>query len=625
MATRSFAALTTGFPRARVASALVAALAVATAGAGLVAIAPALAIARQADGASTAPAFTAGPLLAVLALAPAGLAWWLALSGRSAAAAGVLAGFGALAPGRAVLDLQLVVAPWRAARPELLVPSSLAPLHPGPGAWLLVLGHVITAASAVLAAASIRHAVAETPAERGPGTGGPGAFVVALCVGVLAAFGLVLAPFASSDAFLLPMAAPDAPVPAMIGMLLVAGGVVLAACLAASAADPDAGRGGLWGAALGVLAVALPPLAAAAFSPAVGATWGPLIALVAGAALAAIAFPLGSREDTPVDDAELRLPAVERLHGVAGALAVTSGLLALLGAATRQVRVPDGVQQPVLYAARLLVPSGLLLLVLGGALIVGAVSPRWARPAALVRPVLAVSWATVALAGTAVLDAALTAVQIPGVHADVGVWAAGFALLAAMAAGCAAALAGGVERDEVDLGELQPSAVAVAVGAATVPPALGAFGLPLLTAPDYAPPGLWSNFQVASWGLVVGLAAVVAAALLAPFSRPSRAVGLTIGALAVLGLHLAEVPVTGGRAGSQASVAAGTWFGLVCALALLAGAAFALWRSGRPAAAEKYAPDRPQQEPQQEPQRKAQRKPQQNKRRPHGGKPGRRA
>src|SRR5215207_8703145 len=153
MTTRSSAARPAATSGLRVAMGpqLAGALGAAALGAVLLAVAPALTLAVAGDGASTAPAFPAGPMLAALELGTAALAWALAFKGRPGMSAGVLAGLAALAPGRALLDLQLLVAPWRAARPELLVSTSLAPLRPGAGAWALVLGHLATAVAGVLA------------------------------------------------------------------------------------------------------------------------------------------------------------------------------------------------------------------------------------------------------------------------------------------------------------------------------------------------------------------------------------------------------------------------------------------------------------------------------------------
>ena len=622
MTTRSAAAAPYAGPLA-VEPPLLAAMVTATAGAALLAVAPALTVATAADGASTAPSFTAGPLLAALGVAPVALAWLLAYRGRPGWAAGVLAGLAALAPGRAILDLQLLVAPWRAARPELLVSSSLAPVRPGLAVWALLLGHLVTAVAGLLAVLAVRTLPGGAGASGAAGGAGlpgaaPGAaragspaLTAALCLGALTAAGLVSAPFRSADPYLLPRGAADAPPLVMLGSLVLAASVVVAACLAAVAAvaaDRDAGRGSLLGVAAGVLAVAVPPVLAAGLTPALRVSWGPLAAL-AGAGGLAVLTRLAGR-DRAARTGELSLPALDWLHAAAGALAVLAGLAAVLGAAVHQVSVPAGEPQPVLYPVRLLVPAGLLLAVLGAAVLLGsAVSGRsglgrsgpgrpglgrsgLGRPglgsgggrrlAAALRPALAVAWASVALAGMAALDAALTATQISGVGAGAGVWSTAVALLAAPAAGCVAAIAGSVERDDVDLSELRaaPTVAAVSVLAAAL--AVPAFWLPLRAAPGYAEAGLWSNFQVASWGLLAAASAVLAAALVAPWSRPPRAVALLLGAAAVLAVRLAQLPLTGGRAGPAATVAAGTWFTLACLVALLVAALLA-GRGWRPA------------------------------------------
>lgn len=597
MSTRSSAAPSAAIPGLRVAIGplLAAALGAGTLGALLLAVAPALTVAVADDGARTDPAFPAGPLLALLALAPVALAWALAARDRSGMAAGVLAGVAALAPGRALLDLQLLVAPWRAARPELLVPTSLAPLRPGAGAWALLLGHLATVAAGVLALLSVRRPLSPvpatvppaTPADRGSATAlaGSAALPAALCLGAVAAVGLVTAPFRSSDPYLLPRAAVDAPALVMLGMLAMASGAVLAACLAAGATGATGAtgtglaRGALLGAGIGIASVALPVVLVVAASPDLSLTGGPPLALAGAAGLLTLTRLIG-REVAPMDD-DLNLPTLDRLYALAGVVAAAAGLTALLGAVVDQVSVPAGMPQPELYTARLLVPAGLLLVVLGGVLLLGARAAGYVRFAALARPALAVAWAGTALAGMAVLDAALTATQIAGVRGSAGVWAAGVALLLAPGAASVAAVAGSVERDEVDLSELHQTRSVTVAGVLAAVLALPAFGLPLRTAPDYAEAGLWSNFGVASWGLLAAAVAVVAAGLLAPWSRPSRAAGLLLGAAAVVAVHLSRLPLMGGRTATGATVAAGTWFALACLVVLVTGALLA-WRAQRP-------------------------------------------
>lgn len=575
-------------------------LGLAAAGGVLLAVAPVFPVAAARDGASTAPAVTSGPLLAVLGLAPAALAVLLAARGRPSWALGVLAGVAALAPGRVLLDLQLLAAPWRAARPELLVPTSLAALRPGAAVWLLLLGHLAVAAAGLLGVLAASGAAAAPAAALWTTAGRPagGSLAAALCGGVLAAAGLVAAPLRSSDPYLLPRGAIDGPGLVTLGLLALAAGVVVAACVAAAAADQAVGRGALVGVALGVLAVALPPVYATVLAPELTPTWGPAAALAGAAGLAVLAWLLG-RERAAADPGELRLPALDRLHTVSGGLAALAGLAALLAAALPQVSVPAGAHRPVLYPVRLLVPAGLLLAALGGAVLLGGARPSGARPSgagrrgtrrrgapgveparwtawpAALRPALAVAWAAVALAGMAALDAALTAIPLAGVGAGAGLWATALALLAATAAASVAAVAGGVERDEADLTELRAAPPVAAAGVLAAALTVPAFGLPLRAAPGYAEPGLWSDFQLASWGLLAAAATVAVAALLAPWSRPSRAVALLLGAAAVVAVRLAQLPLSSGRAGPGATVAGGAWFGLACLGALLAAALLA--------------------------------------------------
>ncbi len=105
------------------------ALLLATLGAGLTVAGPALGVVNR----QLAAGYAAMPLLVVLAVvAPllAGLAVW---RGRPVVAAGVLIGFALLAPGRAIIDLQFAKDALLASRPELMVPSSLAPLSAAAG------------------------------------------------------------------------------------------------------------------------------------------------------------------------------------------------------------------------------------------------------------------------------------------------------------------------------------------------------------------------------------------------------------------------------------------------------------------------------------------------------------
>jgi hypothetical protein len=517
------------------------------------------------------PAFPAWPLLLVLDLLPAVVAAGFLLRGRPGVAGAVLTAYALLAPGRAVADLQLAADAGLTGRPELLRPTSLAPLHPAPGLWLLLAGHLATALAGLLAAgrvgASEDGGRGEAVARMAPLR--QGRLAAALCLGLAAAVGLVGRPFFSDDPFLVPRAAMDAPAWAMAGGLLIGLAVVLAAVLAVSAADPATARGGLLGVATGVLALAVPPLVATAVVPGLHLTWGPPVALLAAAGLAGFAVPAGRalpvEDDRREERTEVTLPGQARLQTAAGLLAVLTGVAALGGVLAPQLVVPEGMSLPEGYASRLLLPAGLLVGLLGLASLSG-------RLANAVRPALAIACAAVPLAGAAAVDAALTASQIgDDVRPGVGTWLTALAILGSVAVAGCAAVAGGVEREEVDLTDVRPNPGATVPAALGALLAVGAFGLPALRAPDYVDPGVWSDFRVASWGLLVGLATVVGAAVLAPLCRPARRTALLLGAAGVVGVRLLEVPLTGARA-EGASAGPGTWLAVACALALLVGA-----------------------------------------------------
>src|SRR5439155_13315461 len=120
---------------------------------------------------------------------------------------------------------------------------------------------------------------------------------------------------------------------------------------------------------------------------------------------------------------------------------------AVVGGLGSQLVVGAGFDQPVSYANRPLVPAGLLVGLLGIALLVG----RWS---AAVRPAFTVALAAIAVAGAGSLDSALTGAEIsPAVHVGYGVWFAAAAMVVAAAAAACAGIAGTAERDDVDLTE----------------------------------------------------------------------------------------------------------------------------------------------------------------------------
>jgi MFS family permease len=576
--------------------------------------------------------------MVVLGLLPIGVALGLASRGSALAARGALLAAALFAPGRAIADAQLAVQGSLAARPELVMPTALLRLHGAIGLWLLLAGEALILAAGLLAIAAGdtadlagrttntanwasrpadttdlagrttnatnwagRTAEIANPAGRTTNTtdwagriadttdlagrtadrkgGYQGPVLIALGLGVVAALGLITAPFTADTPFLLANGVLDGPSMALAGGLLIAVAAPLAATIAVTSADPAVATGWLLGGSATTLAIAVPRLVAGLAVNGLHPTWGPYVTVLAALVLATIGIRTAATEPTPDTDdtgdtdttatepGELHLPGQSRLHVATGVLGLVAAGAALVGADTNLYLLSADLPHNTDLAGRLLVPAAVLI----GVCAIGMLIPRWAF---VVRPAFAVAWAAVLLAGFGAVDTALTATQIPGVTVGIGAWATGLAMLAALAAACCAGLAGGVERDDVDLTELprQPTVLVPAVVAAVL--AVGAFGFPVLQADNFTPPGLWSDFRFASWGLVFCLIAVIAAALLAPVCRPQRAAGLLLGAAGVVGVRVLSLPLNHSIV-PGAGAGLGMLFALGCLVVLLIAATMA--------------------------------------------------
>jgi hypothetical protein len=413
--------------------------------------------------------------------------------------------------------------------------------------------------------------------ESGRTSGGyQGPVLIALGLGVVVALGLMAVPFTSSTPFVLANGVLDAPIMALAGGLLIAVAAPLAAAVAVTSADPGAARGWLLGGQAVVLAIALPRVVSGLAVNGLHPNWGPYVAVVAALLLVALGLfaervirPAPDDDTDTAEPADLQLPGQSRLHVATGVLGLLAAGAALVGADTNLYVLSADLPHNTAVAGRLLVPAAVLI----GVCAIGMLIPRWAF---VVRPAFAVGWVSVLLAGFSAVDTAMTATQIDGVRLGIGTWATGLAMLAALAAACTAGLAGGVERDDVDLTELswRPQVLVPAAAAAAL--AIGTFGLPVLQANGFTPPGLWSDFRFASWGLVFSLVAVLTAALLAPICRPARAVGLLLGAAGLVLVRLLSLPldrstVPGTGAGP------GMLFAVACLVALIVAAGMAGW------------------------------------------------
>lgn len=534
--------------------------------------------------ADAAPGFRSGPLLIVLALLPAAVSGALLLSGRHNAAAGVLVGAAALAPGRAVLDLQLAADPGAALRPELYLPGDLLRHPPGAGLWLLVAGHGALAVAGLLAVRAARERADVADAGERATDGHDVAtwrqrwLFVVMVAAVVAASGLLMAPFASGDVYLLARNAFEGPAVALTGYLLVAAALPLAAALFMTSGNGPFARGGLGGLAIGVACVAVPSVAAAASIDATSVSSGPVVALVAVAVLLAVAFVRASaraeRDDSPDRSGEVAVPGQRRLLTATGVLAVLTALAAAAGSLTAQLSSPGPAPAPESPARWLLLAAGVLV----GALGLGLFVPR---VAIVLRPALTVAWVGVLLAGTAVLDTAITATGVPGgsLSSGPGVLWTWLAMCGAAATACCSVIAGMVEREDAD--GLDPADgtgagmnLLTPVTAAAVL-AVAALGTPVVTAADYIAAGLWSDFGTPSWGLLAAALTVLGATVLAPRSRPRQAAALLAGAAGVLAVHASALPLTGSHL-PDARAGIGLWLSLAAIAALLVAAAIAL-------------------------------------------------
>lgn len=528
------------------------------------------------------PGFSSGPLLVSLVLVPfAGVALLL-LTGRLALASGVLVGFAVPAPARMILDLQFLTDPWEATRPELYLPNDLVAHAPAPGVWFLLAGHAAMILAAVLVLRAHRRQGWDVDREYGSVAGGIRQWTAArrwrrrgllgaMFVTVLAVCGLLMAPYDSDDAYLFSTNAFDGPVLELGGCLLLACLVPLGtALLMTSMMGVDVIRGGLVGIAAGVLALAVPNVVAGIGMEVLEVSAGPVMVLVAAGALFVIAMTRPHAHDAvssaQSDDfarvREVPAPSVRRLEVVTGALATGTAVLAVVGAFTAQLSTTEQMSVPESPVRGLMVTAGLLVGVLGLAMFLPIT-------ASVVRPVLSVVWTSVLISGTAMLNTAITATNLPNsLSTGPGVLWTWLAMCAAVLTACSSVFTGFVERENSESRSLVGAWPVTRVGmtmlvplAATALLTVGAFSWPVSVAAGYTEAGLWSNFSAPSWGLVLGLFTVLGALMLAPRSRPVYAAALLVGASCVLGLRAATLPIIRGDL-EGVGAGAGFWLAL---------------------------------------------------------------
>ncbi len=544
------------------------------------------------------PGFTAWPLLVVLALAPAVVVLYAMAVRRPGLAAGLVLGLTALAPGRLLLDLQLLADGSLAARPELFLPDRLLALPPaGPGLWLLVAGHLLTLAAGVFAAGTARD-----EAELAGELDGRRWRLLAPVFGVVGGIGLLLAPLGSGNAYLLAKNAFEGPTVAMAGYLLLAALFPLTVLVAVSSPSAGVGKGGFTGAALAALAVGVPPLVAGLVVDRLSVAPGSVVVTVAGLVLLGLVFTrfdvVDAGEEVTGDRAgEAELPGLFWWRLATGGLALLAAAAAAAGALAPVLKANGETPVPETPARWSLLGAAVVLAV-------PALFVFVPRLSAFARGVVAATWAGVVLAGAAVLSAALSVtedkavdpalfgVDLPlplpdkvGYSVGPGVTWTFIALALAAVAALAAVVTGVVERDAddsdagMDGARANGNVLTPLVAAAVL--AIAAFGTPVFTAPGYTAPGLWSDFGAASWGLLGALAVVLGLYALVVRSRPVAAASALAGAALVLGLRAAELPLVGSEyEGSSAGI--GFWLALGAAVVSLVAAGMAVAGSRRP-------------------------------------------
>jgi hypothetical protein len=548
----------------------------------LLAAGPRYVLARASDGAAVGPALRIWPLLTVLAAVPPVIAVLLLCAVRSRRPAfALILSLGAAACGRLLLDLQLVLDPARAARAELVAPEGMGALSPGPGAWLQVAGQLATVVGGLAAATEFSPL---GPPRRRPGAPPPWTtpartpLVVALVglgCAVVAGYGMLTAPFASNDPYLVPRATLDAPGWVAIGQFLLAAAVLLAVLLAGSAPEPRVAAAGMLGAALAVLGVALPRVVVAAAVESLRVTAGPVLAVLAAFGLVVlsiwVAARAGPRRSVEPRSAAIR-PVVprevlaQRWRLAGGGFAVSAGGCVVAGGMASPLLLDSDLPNPVLTQIPLLVLTGLAAAGLGLATML---VPQ-------VRAVLGVALVAVPMVVAEPVSELVAALGLDGVHPGAGFWLLVGAACLALASVAAVLVAGGFERFGADLTRTRFEGPAAPVAAAAAVLTLPAFLLPLSDSAGWAGTGtLQPTFGLSAFRLLAAFGVCLGALLLAPRCRSGQAAGLYAGVAVVLVLRLLRAVPGIGQLGAGAlgtgGLGEGAWAsGLCLALVLVA-------------------------------------------------------
>ncbi|WP_032377332.1 hypothetical protein [Rhodococcoides fascians] len=553
-------------PTSRVAVALVFALIAAAAAAA----APLVGVVRSVDGspvgsgaASAAVVAVALPVLVAVAAAVG------AATRRIEFAAALLAGYGAVALGIALLDIALLSDPIDANRLELFRPLSAAMLDATAGARILLVGHAASVLAGVAGWSAVHraglgdgygHSVYSEHVGRAS-AGRVGSLLGSLlgAFGVLAAVAAFSSLYRSEDPVVIVTAVVESPVFVAVGsgVVGVAALVVVASALAslsplvASGASVGAGLGVLGFAGVGLLAGLSTGARVSAGPGAYLGTAAGIGLLVCGAALAPVAAARDRRALQRAQEREAGArsargvagPGATRWHAAAGSAGVLAGALFVVGSLLPILETDSGTAVPQILATRVVLVGGFVM-------ILGSVPLMFSEFASAARPFVALFWLGAVSAAASVLQSVVLAEDVDGVGTGIGALAIIAGVVAAAVTGLLALFAGSAERDDVDT-SADVSTDGVVLGVGLLGAALLAIGLalPLYRGSDVTAatvtefPWGWDT-----WGQMVLAVGIVVAALVAARARAARG-SVLLAAAAVAGIvHLASWPLTSARA-----------------------------------------------------------------------------
>jgi hypothetical protein len=388
--------------------------------------------------------------------------------------------------------------------------------------------------------------------------------------------------------------------------------VLVSLALALVSTSVATASGVLAGVALAALSLAAPRLLAGALDDRFQVGVGALLATVGSVGLAAAASGLvvtarRRAEHAPTGSPPTRpgLPGARVLHRVVALSGLLAGAAAVLAALAPLLATSGGLVAPEVDSVRVLLVAGVVLAAVAVGMLAGF--------GPVLRPLAAVVWVGVVVAGGAVLQAVLVATDVagagpvtrvavapggsdlPGVGWGAGAVATVVALGLAVVSAAAAGLAGAAERDEVDTSQDvdPPRSVVVAAGTAALFGVLGLV-LPLFSAAGFTAPGITAGDPLAggwgwdTWSLLVAAVLLVGALVVSVRARRERGLAVLGGLGLVLLVHLSSWPLTSGRV---PGAAAGPGVGLsVVGLLALGVTALLLVRGVPPTRAAPSAP-----------------------------------